>query len=195
VKLSIVPILAVTALFGGLEAHASALINGDFETGDFTGWTVTGGPQPWAVPVIDSYYPQSLSFDAMFQVSVFSSISQTVDTDPGATYFLSFWVGTNGFGSSDYLQVLWNGSVVQTIDTSVPNTGSNQYQPYQLYTHWFVADSPTSTLGFNGANTLGFTHLDNITLVDPVSAPEPFTWTFTLVGIAACGLVRRLRRS
>jgi hypothetical protein len=96
--------LTSLSLFGaaicGLPASASTLINGGFETGDFTGWNVTS-PSSYSVPVVPpySYEPISRVHDGTYAVSFGAwqssggVISQTFLTIPNLTYNVSFWYG------------------------------------------------------------------------------------------------------
>src|SRR5580698_11113596 len=99
------------AFFGTGCAYGSLLFNGDFETGDFTGWTQSG----W---FIDTTNPNSGVYDASTGCSGASCTTvgdpnsaflfQTVATTIGATYDLSFFYDsgqTPAFGSE--LLVLW----------------------------------------------------------------------------------------
>jgi hypothetical protein len=78
-------ILALVSLLGlGItqSARADLITNGGFETGDFTGWTTSG------TPTVQSTFPHSGSFDALFSVP--GSISQSLATTAGQSYTIDF---------------------------------------------------------------------------------------------------------
>ena len=69
-------------------ASANSIVNGDFETGDFTGWTVTPAASGSNIFVDHGPGPDT-TFGAFFGATGTSSdtISQTFATTSGATCF------------------------------------------------------------------------------------------------------------
>src|SRR5262252_1889302 len=96
----------------GSTSAENLIINGDFETGDFTGWTVTPAPSGSEIFVDHGPGPDT-TFGAFFGAigSDFDSISQTFATTPGASYSLTFFYQVNNTESpaNNYFNVLWNG--------------------------------------------------------------------------------------
>src|SRR5437016_2189236 len=84
-----VAIIACIAV--GRPAFAD-LVNGGFETGDFTGWTLAGNTDNTA-GVFSGHFgvnPHSGSYQAYFrQIGSFASTSQNT---PAGSYDLSFWL-------------------------------------------------------------------------------------------------------
>jgi T1SS-143 domain-containing protein len=77
-------------------------------------------------------------------------IQQTVATEAGATYEISFYYSPRPGDSqpdSSSMEVLWNGQVVKAISSV------DQPDGWQLITVRVVADGPSSTLGFRGTGT------------------------------------------
>jgi len=88
--------LLVTA---GSTSADNLIINGDFETRDFTGWTVTQAPSGSDIFVDHGPGPDT-TFGAFFGAtgSDFDSISQTFATTPGAFYTLTFFYQVTHLG-------------------------------------------------------------------------------------------------
>jgi hypothetical protein len=73
------------------------IVNGGFETGDFTGWTTTPAASGSFFGVVNNGVPflHSGNYAAMFHGETedsFDSISQTLATVPGLTYTVDFWL-------------------------------------------------------------------------------------------------------
>jgi Carbohydrate binding domain len=153
------------AMLGGVEqVKANLVVNGGFETGDFTGWTT--GPNSYPMYIVTSPV-NSGSYAA--QIAGYSSfpdtlIQQTIPTTLGQNYTLSFWREVDGGGPTISLDVKWNGSAI----FSELNTGA---QPYQQFS-FTVQGTGSDTIEFICANDPSFTYLDDVSLT-PV--PEPST--------------------
>jgi len=72
---------------------ANLIVNGDFETGDFTGWTTTPAASGGNFGVTTLPPSPDGTLGAFFSAtgSDFDSISQTFATTPGAFYDVSFF--------------------------------------------------------------------------------------------------------
>src|SRR5689334_18970366 len=101
-------------------ARADLVVNGGFETGDFTGWTLTGNSG--FISITNNAH--SGSFAASFgAVGSPTFLSQTLTTTSGTTYTISYWL-TNLGGPTNEFNVEWNGATVslQTDLQSFPYT-------------------------------------------------------------------------
>ena len=58
--------MAAAALFASAPAQANQVVNGSFETSDFTGWTLFGDPVDLSLYVGVNHNPQDGSFGAYF---------------------------------------------------------------------------------------------------------------------------------
>lgn len=93
------------------------------------------------------------------------SLTQTLTTESGAGYMLSFWVSSNGGPYTDALIVDWNGFSLATLSTPAPGT----WREYSFE----VTGTGSDTLAFIGTiDGLAGARLDNVS-VDPI--PEPAT--------------------
>ena len=164
---------------------AQGLTNGDFETGDLTGWTNSG-----TVAVIDSAVisgTRSLNYNGGDSVTD-GIISQSIAVAMGAQYELTFSYGYLGLNRSQQLdiQVDGAGGVGSLIDDNVQMT--TLYSAPQIYSQTFIADSGNITIRLSDIatnNTIGSDMmLDDVAIVQlaeaPVSASVPTTNQYVL---------------
>jgi len=145
-------------------------------------------------------------------------ISQTVATQIGETYQLSFALSNMGIGSSaqyclvnggscaigdlapiDYydeaarIDLVINGGAPVTFTNSLDGGVNNTWQ---TFTTSFTATSTTTTIEFNNnSGNDAYAGLDNVFL-DVAATPEPATIAMMGCGLLALGLLRnRIRRS
>jgi len=165
------------------QAQINLLINGDFETGDFTGWTEFGDP---SFSGVDGSNPESGAFAAFFgPVGDTGGISQTITTVPGVGYHITFWLESegdvNGNPAPNFFEFDWGG-VPELILTDAPAN------PYTLYTFVLPATSTSTTLTFTFRNDPAFWDFDTASVI-----PEPGSLALVALGGALVAFVRRRR--
>jgi len=165
------------------SAGAAGIVNGGFETGDFTGWT----PNAVSFPIYVVTAPvQSGTYAA--QIAGYASgpntLSQTVATTASQVYKLSFWYWQDG-GTPNGFDVSWNGnSIYSQTDTNTAVT----FQ--QVVAN--VTGTGSDLLVFTAYNDPAYTYLDNVAIA---GIPEPASWALMLLGFGGLGVAIRARRA
>ncbi|MGB8436433.1 MAG: DUF642 domain-containing protein [Burkholderiales bacterium] len=209
-------LLLTAALAGATSAQANLLTNASFELGTFvnqgndtmslaadstviTGWTVItdttawiGAANPFGLSASDgSFFLDLTNYQAN---APFAGMSQTIATTPGATYSLSFDLGSSSqWGLPDSITA----SAAGTSQTFVsPTNGVDVWTNASMQ---FVASSATTTVLLQGASGINYIGLDNVD-VEFVSGPGsgsgsvPEPTTLALLGLGLAGLAASRRR-
>jgi hypothetical protein len=174
-------LLALTLLCGAARARADFLVNGGFETGNFSGWSPSGNP---AFTFVSSSNPYSGTYAAWLgPVGSLGYLSQTVATTPGTSYDLQFVLGNSGPKANEFLVTLGGTTVFDQVNMT--------NQGYTSYQFTVTATSSSTLLQFGFRNDPGFFFLDNVSLTNSAVvsgvAPEPSGLTLLAVGFAVLG--------
>jgi hypothetical protein len=173
------------------------VVNCGFETGDFTGWTLSGNDVPGQQGVLygveagqdpDGNFPNSGNDQAFFGdlAANATTLSQTLATIPGGEYTVALFLaqdtppGTGPPPDSNEFDVTLDGVTVDNF-TAVPEEG------YTEYTDTVQVTDSSSVLDITLGNDLGFFLLDDVS----VATPEPSAWTLAIGGAALGFAFRR----
>lgn len=178
---------AILFLACSQTATADLITNGGFETGNFTGWTVSDDPYDNTTVEKASSDPNNLviPFSGEYvarlgTADMDGTLSQTIVDAAGQPYQLSMWLKSDGNTPNDF-NVSWNGNTIYS-QTNIP---VSDYFNIALN----VTSTGTDTLLIGERNDAGYLYLDNVSLN---SVPLP--GTFALLGLSLAGLAYLQRK-
>ena len=172
--------------FATTAARADLVVNGGFETGDFTGWTTVAAQTTFGGFGVTPQNPHSGNYDAYFnQFFGLNSIRQNLTTVSGSSYNLDFWLQIGGDRDAE-INALVGGLTVLSI-TNTPSTTT-----YSEYTFTFLATASITSLEFQVNNGVGFAFnevawLDDVSVTQLRSVPEPAS--LTMLALGGLGLI------
>lgn len=157
-------------LFAGF-ANANLITNGDFSTGDISGWTLTGGQYSQVQGGIFREYDNS----------GWAVLSQDIATDSGQAYDISFDTFASYISGNDFAWAI--DGVLNSIATTtewVTNIGSFSAAGTSTNVAFYMATDPGT----------GTWRLDNIS-VTVASVAEPNTLILLALGLLMLGYSRK----
>lgn len=171
-------------MIGGsiVSAQANLLVNGSFETGDFTGWSFTGNTGYTSVQSTYAYGPEDGSYYVYAgPIGSDGYLSQTFNDTPGQLLEISGWVTNDGSSPSDF-GMSFDG--VQGVELNpVPAMGWTEYS--------FTATATgLDTFAANFRNDPDYIGMDNFQ-VNAVPEPAPML----ALGLGAAVFIRRRKKA
>ncbi|MGA2219939.1 MAG: hypothetical protein ABSG51_17755 [Terracidiphilus sp.] len=173
-----------TSIAGNLVANCG------FETGDFTSWSLSGSEVPSELNFqygvegqdpVDLIIPHSGSDQAFFATldADATTISQSLATTSGDAYTITFWLAQDTAVVTPYSNELSASFGADSLidETAVPVEGYTEYS--------FTEDATSSStlLSLTLGNDLGEFLLDDVSVVQAPTVPEPPAWTLVLLGM------------
>ncbi|MCY2968250.1 MAG: PEP-CTERM sorting domain-containing protein [Planctomycetota bacterium] len=214
VRLTCCVLVAAALLSNAGRCVASSIVNGSFETGDFTGWGTATGSGTITDPSTGIYFGGASDGTHALQMNDDNrlpslQLGQTVATQAGQLYRLSFDYGRFdpnrdpvAWESQIRVEVVGlGGGAILLSDTFFDNRQDLGEKGHPLtssqFLHaerdFFTSDSSVLVLftdlsrGTYGADTM----LDNVELS---SVPEPATWASLAIGAFCVGMTKVVRR-
>jgi hypothetical protein len=177
----ILAMVSLLALGMTQSARANLVTNGDFETGDFTGWTQSGNTGFTGVSgTFAGVPPHGGANQAFFgPVGSHGFITQDVATTAGGSYVIEFSLHNFG-GTPSYFSVNWDGASIYSVTDSV---GFD----YATFSVIVFASSALTALQFEFQQDPSYFLLDDISVNRAGSVPDAGS-TLPLLGFALAGL-------
>jgi hypothetical protein len=174
---SFIALVLISCGLGAFHTAAAAnlVTNPGFETGDFTGWTLSGtdsSPEDYGTYYgVDTVDAHSGNYGAYFgPAGGVLYLSQLLTTVQGDGYSINFWLQETPGTIFPYTNSL---SVSFGSATLVSQTDVSGF-PYTLFTYDAFATSNQTSLVFGFRDDVGYFSLDDISVTpEVVKAPEP----------------------
>ena len=201
--------------FAASQARADSILNGDFETGDLTGWTVfttpngaLGGPEHPGVVLFDTNNDSFESFAAQFRVGLIvpmagaaggGGIFQSVELSSGffaiiVDIAVSHTLSTGPNLAAGTFDLIFDGIFVASHDFGSIVSGETEHStlvanlgPVAAGPHEIRIQMTRPLLQSAGARGTPFQYVDEVRLS---SVPEPFALVLLAWGLAGLAAVR-----
>ena len=149
----------------GVPVYLGLVLNGGFETGDFTGWETNANFSDSIITSGAAYAHSGMYGGQLGPFGALGYLSQALATTAGTQYILSFWLDSpDGLGPNEF-SAAWNGTVLFD-ETNIAAIGWTNIQ-FQV-----TATAASTILQFGVRDDPSYLGLDDISVV-PVSNPPP----------------------
>ena len=182
---SAIACVVLASVAPGGHASADLVVNGDFETGDFSNWAYTSQD---GYSFVDGGFVHGGDYAAWFgdlQEDGGGSISQTLATTAGTAYVLSFWFAGDGDTPSGLTAIVGGNTLYEVTNPPLSF--------YDLYTFDFVASGTSTLLEFDAYDDPSYINLDDVSVI-PAAVPEPASMAFLGIGAAILASYTGFRR-
>ena len=192
----------VLATFSAGAAQANIVTNPGFETGDFTGWSLSGDT---TLQLVDDFFPHSGNFGAFLGTCDFddpfcdgstNSVAQTLATTEGTSYDIEFWLNIEV--TPNFFSVSFDGIVLDSLTdrTTFIDGGCSHPSPiaggcYTLFSYTALASSATTDLVFTFQHDPWGWDLDDVSVEAATAVPESGSLPLVAVGLIALLALRR----
>lgn len=162
---------------GAQQARGANLVtNGNFETGDMTGWTLSGDTNTTGINT-SGFPPHGGRYQMSFGAgtdSVFMQSAQIMTT-PGVACLFSFWLRNSGSHLNDF-SVSWDNG---TPLVSLVNADAFEYKQYTFV----VTGTGSDNITFRASNPPAYYDLDDVSVECGRSAAAPTLSHMPLAGL------------
>lgn len=184
-----------------LQVERSLVLNGGFETGDFSDWTLVGqtyvGTYIYNSVETDTSMPgvvHSGAYGAFLGDTQLATLSQDLSTSSGRSYWLSCWFENLQTGGEQIFQVRWITGATTNLLYALTNPPAFNWSNLNFLV---TAAGTNSTLQFAAENGTNFFGLDDVDLlpmgVVGFSVVSPVTGSLKLGWPTTTGLVYQVQ--